>query len=271
MKKTLLAVTLAALTSGAATTALAADPKAPAPDFEISGNFALVSDYRFRGISQSNLKPAVQGGIDLTHKSGFYVGNWNSSVSEWTAPNGGGLEMDFYGGYTTEIVGVGIDVGAVYYYYPGAKNSAADSKNYWNTSEAYLGLSYGPISLKTSYTLSDRYFSLGKEASGNLSGLSSTEDVKGTLYYSLSLEHALTETVTLTASAGYLDLKNATGYSIKDYSIGAGYALPNDWSVSLTMVKASLEDRAKTEAFFEDVALKKLYKSGAVISLSKSF
>ncbi|MFZ9841834.1 MAG: TorF family putative porin, partial [Burkholderiaceae bacterium] len=68
MKKTLLAVALASsLTSFGA---VAAD-KAPEPDFSISGNFGFTSDYRFRGVSQTNKGPAAQGGFDLAHKSGF--------------------------------------------------------------------------------------------------------------------------------------------------------------------------------------------------------
>ena len=86
---------------------------------DVTGNLGLTSDYRFRGISQSQNAPAVQGGIDYSHSSGLYVGNWNSSIS-WindeygtsdlpitrynvTAP----VEMDFYFGFKREIIGDG--------------------------------------------------------------------------------------------------------------------------------------------------------------------
>ena len=94
MKKTVLAITLAALTLPA----LAQDKKAPEPEFTISGNFGLFSDYRFRGVSQTDKKPAAQGGFDLAHKSGIYVGTWTSNVSQWTA-TGASQEIDLYGGF----------------------------------------------------------------------------------------------------------------------------------------------------------------------------
>jgi len=61
---------------------------------QVTGNLGLTSDYRFRGISQTQNAPAVQGGIDYTHSSGFYVGNWNSSVSRDMYTNGSGVESD---------------------------------------------------------------------------------------------------------------------------------------------------------------------------------
>jgi len=270
MKKTLLAVTLAALTSGAATTALAADPKAPAPDFEISGNFALTSDYRFRGVSQSNKKPAIQGGIDFTHNSGFYVGNWNSSVSEWASPLGSGIESDLYAGYSTELGPLGIDAGLIYYYYANAKTgpTATDTFNPFNTREIYIGISYGPVSFKTSRTMSERYFGLGKNNDVNL-----TTDAKGSMYYDVSLEQPLSEKITFTAHAGMLKLANktATTKSIYDYSVGIGYDL-NGWGLGLAYTTTTgLSTAAKSWFTSTDNQSKALYKSAVAVSLSKSF
>lgn len=85
----------------------------------LTGNLTLVSDYRFRGISQSWLQPAVQGGLDYTHASGFYLGNWNSSVSANSYNNGASLEMDFYGGWRFEpLKDLTADVGVLHYHYP---------------------------------------------------------------------------------------------------------------------------------------------------------
>src|SRR5690242_7047650 len=75
-----------------------------------TGNATLVSDYRFRGISQTFKLPAIQGGFDYAHASGFYIGNWNSSVSGLSYPNGAGLEMDLYAGYKKTIGDFGFDV-----------------------------------------------------------------------------------------------------------------------------------------------------------------
>jgi uncharacterized protein (TIGR02001 family) len=215
MKKTLLAVTLAALTSGAATTALAADPKAPEPEFTLSANVALVSDYRFRGLSQTNRKPALQGGFDYEHKSGFYAGNWNSSISWVTGSSG--LESDFYVGYATEAAGVGIDVGNIYYYYAGSNIDSLVPTN-----EVYLGLSYGPLNFKTSYTTSKGYFSF---------------EGRGTVYYNLAAEVPISETVSLTAAYGYTaGTKDVAAYKGSDYLVGVAVDMGDGWSLGLSWV-----------------------------------
>ena len=111
MKRTLIALAAAAalVPSIASAQAAAASP--------LTGNFSLTSDYRFRGISQSYALPAVQGGIDWANASGFYLGNWNSSVSGNQYPNGASLEMDFYGGYKVALgKDATLDVGGIYYF-----------------------------------------------------------------------------------------------------------------------------------------------------------
>ena len=100
-------LSVASLTTQAQTPAPASAASAPAaaeakPDWTITGNAGLFSDYRFRGISQTNKKPAFQGGFDISHISGFYVGNWNSNVDS-ALYNGANLEMDFYGGYKLPV------------------------------------------------------------------------------------------------------------------------------------------------------------------------
>ena len=276
MKKTLLALTLAAL----AVPAFAQDKKAPEPDYTFGGNFGLASDYRFRGISQSNTRPAVQGGLDFTHKSGLYLGNWNSNVSQWTAPNGGGTEMDFYAGFKKEISGVGFDLGTIYYYYPGARwgtdltkpAAAAVNKNYWNTHEVYFGLGYGPLSFKTSYTLSDRYFGIGKENDTSLQ-TAATSSSKGTLYYDLTFAHEIAPKTSVKIHAGFLNLnaKEAALNLVKDYSIGLAYDL-DGWILSVSYVTTSgLSADGKTFFTTADGQSKKLYEGGGVVSLTKTF
>jgi len=246
MKKTILAVSLAALTLPAFA------QKAPEPDLSISGNFGLFSDYRFRGISQTDLKPALQGGFDLVHKSGFYAGTWASSVSEYTSFDGAGMEIDFYAGYKFEVGGIGVDVGNLYYYYPG---STGDPKP--NTNEIYLGLSYGPATLKTSYSTSD-YF-----------GFANSD---GTIYYDLSAAFPLGGDLTLKAHVGYVDVKNLTGGTGTDYKIGlakdiGGFIFGIDYV-------ANSGDFAKG---FEAAPIntsgetKDLGKNGVVLSVSKTF
>ena len=102
MKKLLLASAAAA---AFATSVAQAQAPAPTPEHTLTGNMTIATDYRFRGISQTfgegffKPGPAIQGGIDYSHSSGLYLGNWNSNVSGNQFPNGSSIEMDFYGGW----------------------------------------------------------------------------------------------------------------------------------------------------------------------------
>ena len=263
MKKTLFAVTLAALTSGAATSVLAADPKAPEPDIEISGNIALTTDYRFRGMSQTNLGPALQGGFDLGFKNGAYIGVWGSNVSNWTSPNGSGMELDVYGGYATELAsGVGLDFGLLRYIYPSNENTPKSA----DTTEAYLGVSYGFVSYKYSRMISENWFTYPAQ--------------KGSVYHDLTFEVPLNDQVTLIAHYGVQKIKgNPAGSTagtglvdFSDYKVGISYALADDYSVGLDYVATGkLTEVEKLSFMGGGGSTEKLYKSGLVLSLSKSF
>ncbi len=115
--------------------AIAAAAAAPAfaQDVTISGNVALTTDYTFRGVSQTDESPAVQGGFDATFgSSGFYAGTWASNINFGTG--GANLELDVYGGYKFALGGVNVDVGVIGYLYPGASDDAAEL-DYW---EGYI-------------------------------------------------------------------------------------------------------------------------------------
>jgi len=163
MRKLVVPVALAAsLLSG---TAAAQSAPTPSP---VTGNMTLASEYRFRGIDQTAGKPALQGGFDYSHASGVYLGNWNSNVSEGAGYPGGNLEMDFYGGWKKAFGDFGLDIGAIYYYYPGTdaallgaanpNSSKTNSGNVHNT-EFYIGGSWKWLSVKWFRALSD-YFSI---------------------------------------------------------------------------------------------------------------
>ncbi len=107
-------------TAQAADAPSAADAASP---YSLTANVTLASQYRYRGLMQTNNQPAVQGGFDLTHASGFYLGNWNSSISWLNDSNSdvsAPVEMDFYGGYKGNLSdNVPVDLGVLQYYYPG--------------------------------------------------------------------------------------------------------------------------------------------------------
>lgn len=127
--------------------------------FEISGNVALTTDYKFRGISQSDESIAVQGGFDAEFGPGFYVGIWGSTVDfdcndipEDCSGYDGSLELDYYGGWSSSIgdTDFGIDVGYIYYDYPGDDGDEGDYQ------EFYVGGSWRDFSLQVNY--SDDYY-----------------------------------------------------------------------------------------------------------------
>jgi len=199
MKKLQAATLLASLV---ATGGAFAQAKAPAPDWTISGNVTLASDYRFRGFTQTDYAPTFQGGFDVAHKSGFYLGNWNSNVLN-SLFTGASLEMDFYGGYKFDVAGVGLDIGAIHYYYPRSGTAGPNTKI--DNSEVYLGASYGPLSAKVYYAVSD-YFDVSKFVVG-------APSTKGTMYYDLAGNFDLGGGFTLGAHVGLLRLKNAGFYT----------------------------------------------------------
>jgi uncharacterized protein (TIGR02001 family) len=141
----------------------------PAPEASpITANVTVVSDYRFRGLSQSNMQPAIQGGFDYAHESGFYIGNWNSSIS-WISDyyyNSGvvsaPIEMNFFGGFKKELIAPGFasDFGVLQYYYPVAGAGVAGYINP-NTTELYAAQNFtaGPLTgfVKFSYAVTNTF------------------------------------------------------------------------------------------------------------------
>jgi uncharacterized protein (TIGR02001 family) len=166
IQKTAIALAASGLFSTAAfaQSAPAAAPEAPEVS-PITANVTITNDYRYRGISQTNYQPAIQGGFDYAHESGFYIGNWNSTIN-WVAntTNNGvkaPIEMDFYGGFKKELIGEGFasDFGILQYYYPqtgGNYNSAMLNPN---TTELYAAqnFTFGPVTgfVKVNYSLTN--------------------------------------------------------------------------------------------------------------------
>lgn len=129
-----------------------------------TSNVSLVSDYRFRGISQTMRRPAIQGGFDYSHANGVYLGTWASNVDGTTKfYNNTSMEWDLYGGYKGKLFPCSVpdftyNVGLIYYYYPSGKTNSPDSVRY-NTEEFYVELAYKGFSVKYWQTLTD-YFGI---------------------------------------------------------------------------------------------------------------
>lgn len=103
----------------AAATPALADPTDPPPAVTVSGNVSFVSDYRLRGVSQSDTKPAIQGGITVAHKTGFYLSVWGSNLAGWGTFGGPNLELDGTFGFKHALFKGTADVGVTWYNYPG--------------------------------------------------------------------------------------------------------------------------------------------------------
>lgn len=202
MKSRILTIAAAAMI-GWGSLAHAADPLVPADDLPgtLMGNVALTSEYFFRGLSQSgNGTPAIQGGLDYAHDSGLYVGTWASNVDFSDAR----VEIDLYGGYKTELGSTGLllDVGGVYYAYPGADNAANAGRDL-NFFEVYgkVGYDFGFAlpSLKLSY--SPDY----QSESGD------------SLYTDLSVDVPIGKYFTATLHAGYSSIDKNANWGTRDY------------------------------------------------------
>ena len=227
MRKLLLATAVSAAFSlpltVSAQTAPAAAPAASPHTF--TGNLGIFSEYRFRGISQTFKEPALQGGVDYAHTSGIYLGNWNSNVSEGAGFPSGNLEMDFYGGWKKTWGDWGLDVGGIYYYYPGTDANATvgtaivnprtgeTHTGSVNNQELYIGGSWKFLSAKYYYSIGD-YFS--------------QPGTKGSNYLDLAANYDL--------GNGWGIVGHVGSFKLKDWSIGtdATNADYTDWKIGVT-------------------------------------
>ena len=222
------------------------DPVASGDGFEISANVALTSDYRFRGISQSDESAAIQGGFDAEFGPGFYIGTWGSSV-DFDSNEGydGSLELDYYAGWSSAIgdTDFGIDVGYIYYDYPGDNGDEGDY------GEVYVSGSWKDFSLSVNYS-DDYYGGTGKF-----------------YYYAADYSIGLFDTgVTVDFHVGYNDF-DENGFlsseedTYTDYSVSLGYSWAGvDFSVAY--VGTDLDD---DDVFGTDWA-----DDTAVFTISKS-
>ena len=192
---------------------------------QLTGNVSLTTNYKFRGQDQDlsknkAVKPALQGGLDYAFgDSGFYVGNWNSTV-DWLSGNS--VEVDLYGGYKFKAGGADLDVGLLTYIYPGNSNG--------NTTELYGAATLGPFTAKYSHTISEDYFFYaGPGAKGRNTG-----------YLNLAFAQEVAPSTTLKASVGFTRFGgDITAPNFMDYSLGGAYDFGSGLSLSAAVVGAN--------------------------------
>lgn len=295
-KKTMLAALAVAVLGSGVTHA----QQTPASPHSFSANIGLFSQYIFRGLKQTNGDPALQGGVDYSHASGFYLGTWASNIS-WLKENatqangntiglygsGGSLEWDFYGGYKWNLSDdLTLDLGTLYYWYPG--DISAAYRNLYlpgtdipkaDTWEVYYALTWKWFSFKLSYSVMDKTFTVA--------------DSNGSTYFDLSANIPLTKQLTLNAhigkqSYGGLDRRNAVNaagairtnndvYGYTDYKLGLSYALPRDFTVGAFYSKADGADICGYGAYTQAGGVctgpypKNIAKDTGTVFISKTF
>ncbi|MEW5770864.1 MAG: TorF family putative porin [Pseudomonadota bacterium] len=178
----------------------------------IAYNVGATTDYIFRGISQSQGDPAISGGIDYSHASGFYAGAW-ASTQKWveTGPykTDSDFELDLYGGYKGTVGDIGYDVGVIRYSYDGDRGAAVTLPTP-DTTEVYIGASWKFLSAKYSYVVSDYFVGWG----------SPTAKSNGSSYLELNATHDLGNGWGLLGHIGHQKVENTSIASYTDFKVG---------------------------------------------------
>ncbi len=248
MKKLVLATAITAAFAGSF--AQAEDKK---PDNEVSFNAAVTSDYRYRGISQTRLKPALQGGADYVHNpTGFYAGTWLSTI-KWIKDAGGdsNIEWDLYGGKRGEIVkDVSYDVGVLAYVYPSNDLKNVPGFANANTTEIYGQVGYGPAYIKYSHSVTNLFGSTDSKNSG---------------YLDIGANLNVAEGLVLNLHAGHQKVKSHSDFSYTDWKVG----LTKDFGVVSGSIAAIGTNTSSYVGPASDA--KDLGKTSLVVAVSKTF
>ncbi len=248
---------LSALCAALVASGAFAQTKAPEPDYTLSYNAGAVSDYRFRGISQTSFKPAAQAGADLALKSGAYLGLWASNIKwieEYVGATKGAAEVDLYGGYKGDLAkDLAFDLGLIRYQYPG--NTAGKVKGYVDasTTEVYGAITYGLITAKYSRSTTNFIANAASRGSG---------------YFEVSAGFDLGNGLTLTPHLGMQRIPHQAGDAgdYTDYSA----SLAKDFGNGLALTASAIGTNAD-QVFYRDTRGRLLGKSTLVVGLKYNF
>lgn len=257
-------IMLGGLALAAASPALAQDETDPAPAITINGSATVVSDYRFRGISQTDKNFAVQGSITVSHESGFYVSVWGSSIDDYVTVHGSSnQEIDLIAGFKKTTGGATFDIGVLYYVYPGTRPGFAGDVSASDFIEPYASVSYGigPVTAKASIAYAPKQKALAIDQ--GQTGLFPKED---NVYIAGDLSASIPGTpVSLTGHLGHTFgpswLSGPTD-EYTDWGLGASVAYKN-----LTIGVQYVD----TDTFFITPTGKDAAKGGVVGTIGVSF
>jgi uncharacterized protein (TIGR02001 family) len=237
------------------------------PGLSVNYNIGVVSDYRVRGIAQTGYRPAIQGGIDVSHSSGFYAGSFASNVNwikDWNGATKGSAEVDVYAGYRNSITkDLGFDAGVITYRYPGNNSGAAGTPGEGlfanaDTTEVYLNLSYSVANLK--------YY----RTTGNFLGVRNSS---GSQYFDLNAAFDLSDGLTLSPHVGHQSIPNqgpdGNLGNYTDYSL----ALAKDFGngVVATLTAMATTTRKGAGSYYRDFNGRDLGKSAVTLGVKFNF
>jgi uncharacterized protein (TIGR02001 family) len=218
----LLSLSLAGLAAGLAAPAAAADL---GHGFTIAGGATLVSDYRFRGISQTDRRFAIQGTFTISHGSGFYATMWSSSIDDYVA-DGGDAEVDLIGGWHHIWHGTTLDMGVLYYYYPGSGQIIHGYDSDFVEPYVSIAHAFGPVTAKATANYAPRQSALsvgnGKEDNLYLAGDLSAAIPHSSLTLTGHLGHSFGPSY-LTIGDGYTDWNVGASYAVGPLTLGIQY------------------------------------------------
>jgi uncharacterized protein (TIGR02001 family) len=210
MRKTILtaAAIVGALSVSPIVMAEEAPAAAPSP---FTGNFTIASEYLYRNIAQTRGKPALQGGFDYAHASGFYIGTWGSNISwisDAVAGASSSLELDVYGGYKGSAGPLGYDVGVLTYNYPGTGKPTGAAKP--DTTEVYGALSWNWLTVKYSHSTTSLFGWTKPDGS----------KTRGSGYLEVNANYDMGAGLTLIGHVGHQKVKGLSDASYSDYKVG---------------------------------------------------
>lgn len=201
-----------------ATPALAQEESSP---FSVTGSIGLASDYRFRGVSQTDKEMAIQGGFTVGHESGFYVGTWGSNLAGWGTFGGSNTELDIFGGYKIELSeGIALDAGLTWFMYPGGADKTDFAELY-----AKLSTTLGPVNLLGGVAYAPKQEALGRWYFSGASASTGIYDAPGDKEDNLYIWGDISTAVPSTP----ITVKGHVGYSKGNSGLG-----PNGTSVAPT-------------------------------------
>lgn len=226
--------------------------------FTVSGEATLATDYRFRGVSQTDEDMAIQGGFTITHESGFYVGTWASNLSGWGTFGGSNTELDLIAGYSMPVGKGALDVGLVWYMYPGGADTTDFAEFY-----ASLTGSVGPVELTGGVAYAPAQEALGNVFPTALDSLAGTNanvgDKEDNLYLYADAGVGIPDTpISFSAHIGYSDGNPGVGPngttlaptgSYFDWSLGAAVEILSGLELSVAYIDTDIG--ARESAFLQ--------------------